>query len=53
MKKVLVVVFLAFTKVVVAEGYDVFSIGFYDVKFDGGSTDEAFDFRYERRFDKS
>jgi len=37
---------------VFARGYDVFGIGYYDIKFDGGSTDKATDFRYERRFDK-
>ena len=36
---------------VFASGYDVFGIGFYDVKFDGSSTNKATDFRYERRFD--
>jgi len=36
---------------VFARGYDVFGIGFYDVKFDGSSTNKATDFRYERRFD--
>jgi len=35
-----------------AKGYDVFGIGYYDAKFDGGSSNEAVDFRYERRFDK-
>ena len=34
-------------------GYDVYSIGLYDVKFDGGSTNTATDFRFERRFDNS
>ena len=34
-----------------ARGYDVFGIGYYDVKFDGSSTNQATDFRYERRFD--
>ena len=36
-----------------AEGYDVFSIGYFDIKFDGSTTNEAIDFRYERRFDNS
>ena len=36
-----------------ANGYDVFSIGIYDVKIDNSSSDEAIDYRYERRFDKS
>ena len=36
-----------------AEGYDVFGIGMYDVKFDGSSSNNAVDLRYERRFDIS
>ena len=36
---------------ILARGYDVFGIGYYDVKFDGSSTNTATDFRYERRFD--
>ncbi len=36
-----------------ASGYDIFGIGIYDVKFDGSNTQEATDFRYERRFDNS
>ena len=35
-----------------ARGYDVFGIGYYDIKLDETSTTEATDFRYERRFDK-
>ena len=35
-----------------ARGYDVFGIGYYDVKLDGSSTNQATYFRYERRFDK-
>ena len=30
-----------------AKGYDVFGVGFYDVKFDGSDTNQATDFRYE------
>ena len=41
------------SKIVVAQGYDVFGIGYYDIKFDGSNTDSATDIRYERRFDKS
>ena len=37
---------------VFAIGYDVFGVGYYDVAIDGGSLNEAVDFRYERRFDK-
>ncbi len=36
-----------------ANGYDVIGIGSYDVKFDGSSTKQSTDFRYERRFDNT
>jgi len=36
-----------------SQGYDVFGIGIYDVKFDGSYSNNATDFRYERRFDNS
>ncbi len=36
-----------------AKGYNVFGLGYFDIKFDGNSSDEAIDFRYERRFDES
>ena len=36
-----------------SQGYDVFGIGIYDVKFDGSSSNHATDLRYERRFDKT
>ena len=45
------IVFINFS--VNARGYDVFGFGFYDVKFDGSETNQATDFRYERRFDIS
>ena len=35
------------------QGYDVFGVGVYDVKFDGSSTNYATDIRYERRFDNT
>ena len=35
------------------EFYDVFGLGLFDVKFDGSQTNEATDYRYERRFDYS
>jgi lipid A 3-O-deacylase len=34
-----------------AQGYDVYGIGIYDVKFDGSANSYATDLRYERRFD--
>ena len=49
MKKFLFI-FIVFNTPVFADGYDVFGIGFYDVKFDGSSSNQATDFRYERRF---
>ena len=36
-----------------SQGYDVFGIGIYDVKFDGSSSNYATDLRYERRFDNT
>ena len=38
---------------VFSQGYDVYGIGIYDVKFDGSSSNHATDLRYERRFDNS
>ena len=35
------------------QGYDVYGIGVYDVKFDGSSSNYATDLRYERRFDNT
>jgi len=36
-----------------SHGYDVFGVGIYDVKFDGSSSNNATDLRYERRFDNT
>ena len=36
-----------------AQGYDVYGIGIYDVKFDGSSSNHATDIRFERRFDNT
>jgi len=52
--KNIIVIFLFFSPhLVFADGYDIFGIGYYDIKFDGSNTDSATDIRYERRFDKS
>ena len=53
MKKFVFLILIFFSANAIAEGYDVFGIGLYDVKFDGSQTNEAADFRFERRFDKS
>ena len=47
----LIIVFFV-SNSIFARGYDVFGIGYYDVKFDGSSTNDTTYFRYERRFDK-
>ena len=41
------------TTLVFSQGYDVYGIGIYDVKFDGSSSNYATDLRYERRFDNN
>ena len=53
MLKFFLLISFLFSKSLFATGYDVFNIGFYDVKFDGSATNTASDFRYERRFDNS
>ena len=51
MKKLLILlIFICLNKSLFANGYDVFGIGIYDVKFNGSSSNQATDFRYERRF---
>ena len=47
-----IILLILISKPIFAEGYDVFGIGYFDVKFDGSASNEAIDFRYERRFDK-
>ena len=44
---------LSHSQITFSKGLDVFGIGIYDVKLDGSKTNQATDFRYERRFDKS
>lgn len=48
-----ILILLFFCSPIFARGYDVYGFGIYDVKFDGTKTNQALDFRYERRFDKS
>ena len=51
----LLIIFIVFFKssFLSAQGYDVFGIGIYDVKFDGSSSNYATDIRFERRFDNT
>lgn len=55
MFRFLIILFTIFLKssYSLSQGYDVFGIGVYDVKFDGSSSNNATDIRYERRFDKT
>ena len=53
MKFFLIIICLFFANSANTEGYDVFSIGYFGIKLNDGATNEAVDFRYERRFDKS
>ena len=46
-------VLLLKTSTLFAQGYNVFGLGIYDVKFDGSSSNYATDIRYERRFDNT
>ena len=50
---ILVILSLMFSNKVNAENLNVFSLGIYDVKFDGSDENKTSDYRYERRFDKT
>ena len=47
------IAFVLISNVAVSKGTNVFGIGIYDVKFDGSEKNQATDFRYEYRSDKS
>ena len=49
----IILLFLLKSSFLSAQGYDVFGIGIYDVKFDGSSSNYATDIRFERRFDNT
>ena len=52
MFRILIFLFLILkASIGLSQGYDIFGIGIYDVKFDGSSSENATDVRYERRFD--
>ena len=48
---ILVIIF--FSNSVASKGTNVFGLGIYDIKFDGSEKNQATDFRYEYRSDKS
>ena len=53
MRNFFFICFVFFSHNLFASGYDVFGIGYYDIKFDGSNQNDALDYRYERRFDKT
>ncbi len=52
-KIIFLILFCLYSFNVSSEGYDVFGIGIYDVKFDGSEDNQSTDFRFERRFDNT
>ena len=55
-KKILILILFFCCNPVLATGYDIFSFGLYDIRKweeSGSQPSEAYDWRYERRFDNS
>ena len=48
-----IVAIIFFSNSIASKGTNIFGIGIYDIKFDGSETNQATDFRYEYRTDKS
>ena len=46
-------ILILFSNTAFTKGVNIFGIGIYDVKFDGSEKNQATDFRYEYRSDKS
>tara|TARA_B100000963_G_scaffold335788_1_gene330250 strand:+ start:2678 stop:3205 length:528 start_codon:yes stop_codon:yes gene_type:complete len=53
MHRALFLFLVLFSSTAIAQGTNIFGVGIYDIKFDGSSTKQATDFRFERRLDKS
>jgi len=53
MKALFFFLFILICNPAFSKGYDVFSLGLFDIKFDGSQTNEAIDYRFERRFNNS
>ena len=53
MKIFLLLLIIFLSSNVNADGLNVYSLGIYDVKFDGSDDKSTTDFRYERRFDRT
>ena len=52
-KLLISVIVISISGQAISNGTNVFGLGIYDVKFDGSKTEDALDFRYEFRSDKS
>jgi len=50
--KIFLIIFISNFSLIAKE-LDVFGLGLYDVKFDGSSSNQATDIRYEKRFDNA
>ena len=53
MKTLIFFLFILICPPAASKGYDVFGLGLFDVKFDNSQTNQAMDYRYERRFNNS
>ena len=49
----LITVIILFSNLANSKGTNIFGLGLYDIKFDGSEKNQAADFRYEFRSDKS
>ena len=52
-KKLLFLGLVLISSNIYAKDLNVFGVGLYDIKFDGSATNQATDFRYERRFNNT
>ena len=48
-----IVAIIFFSNSIASKGTNIFGLGIYDIKFDGSEKNQATDFRYEYRSDKS
>ncbi len=53
MRILIPIIIIFFSSSLTGKGSNVFGLGLYDVKFDGSEKNQALDFRYEYRSDKS
>ena len=53
LRLIFVIAIFSFTDTAFSKGTNVFGLGIYDIKFDGSEKNQATDFRYEYRSDKS